>query len=300
MFSRCCIRALRPGSLRSTLESSTYLSLRSSRILPVTKPLWPQSRHLTTGTAAKRLFKQNPISMSLASILYLPLSQPQTAPNTNTIGSILCGAGSLVYANYFYHSYIIGEFKAFPEPVAIKLRRALYYTNIDLQPKNALKYYQQAIAVAEELGMDQFSSEYLDIKLEVAYLLEKIHDYQQAADVINMVAEDCLKWIELMGGEPGNEGKRRRLLEKAVKLNIKLGELYSCPQIMEHEIAEEKLVWAVTTLLKEQKRREEEGVKEDEGPWMNSEELGASLEGKASLSTSHNPCPSANRKKKLI
>lgn len=188
----------------------------------------------------------------------------------------------MVYANYFYQSYIIGEFKAFPEPVAIKLRRALYYTNIDLQPKNALKYFQQAISVAEEVGMDQFSSEYLEIKLEVAYLLEKVHDYQQAAHVINLVAEDCLKWIELMGEKPGNAGKRRRLLEKTVKLNIKLGELYSSPHILEPELAEEKLVWAVTTLLKEQKRRDEEGVKEDEGPWMNSEEIGASLEGNIS------------------
>lgn len=63
--------------------------------------------------------------------------------------SILAGVGHLIYANYIYNSYIIGAFHKFPEPVAVKLRRALYYTNIDLNPKEALKYYQQALSVAE-------------------------------------------------------------------------------------------------------------------------------------------------------
>lgn len=188
----------------------------------------------------------------------------------------------MIYTNYIYQSYIIGQYKAFPEAVAVKLRRALFYTNVDSQPKNALKYFQQAISVAEELGMDPFSNEFLEIKLQVASLMEKIHNYKQAIDVVNLVVEDCLKWIELAGGKPGNEGKRRRLLEKAVRLNIKLGGLYSLTEISEPEIAEEKLVWAVTTLLKEQKRREEEGVKPDEGPWLSSEEIGAALESKIS------------------
>jgi hypothetical protein len=48
---------------------------------------------------------------------------------------------------------------------------------------------------------------------------------------------------------------------------------------MEKEAAEEKLVWAVETVLREQQRREVEGVKPDEGEWMSSEELGGSLEG---------------------
>ena len=58
----------------------------------------------------------------------------------------------LIYINYIYRVYIIGDFAAYPEPVAAKLRRALYYTNIDLQPKNAIKYYRQALALADEIG----------------------------------------------------------------------------------------------------------------------------------------------------
>jgi hypothetical protein len=81
------------------------------------------------------------------------------------IHSILFGAGSLVYTNYIYNSYIIGAFSKFPEPVAQKLRRALYYTNISLSPKEAVKYYGQALAVADELGMDPFSDEILGVKI---------------------------------------------------------------------------------------------------------------------------------------
>ena len=47
---------------------------------------------------------------------------------------------------------------------------------------------------------------------------------------------------------------------------------------MNKEAAEEKLVWAVTTVLKEQRRREVEGVKPGEGEWLSPEEIGGSLE----------------------
>ena len=47
---------------------------------------------------------------------------------------------------------------------------------------------------------------------------------------------------------------------------------------MDPENAERSLVWAVETALKEQRRREEEGVKEDEGSWMDDEESGAAME----------------------
>ena len=60
---------------------------------------------------------------------------------------------------------------------------------------------------------------------------------------------------------------------------MKLGEHYANEYIGDQDAAEEKLVWAITTLLKEQKRREDEGVKEEEGQWMSNEEIGGSLEG---------------------
>ncbi|KAI9712223.1 MAG: hypothetical protein M1812_006958 [Candelaria pacifica] len=192
--------------------------------------------------------------------------------------SIIFGAGTLLYTNYIYKTYIIGAFHKFPEPVAQKLRRALYYTNISLSPHDAIRYYRQALTVAQEVGMDPFSDEILGVKFQVAALMEKSQQYQTAIDVLEVVRRDCLKWIEEFGETDGNEGKRTRILGKTVGLSVKLGELYSGEYIKERDKAEEAFVWAVETVLKEKKRREEEGVKEGEGDWMTDEEIGGSLE----------------------
>lgn len=176
-------------------------------------------------------------------------------------------------------TYVIHDFKAYPEPVAAKLRRALYYSNIDVQPRNALKYYREALVLADEMGLDPFSDELLGVKIQVATFFEKVHMYQEAIDMLETVRRDNLKWMESLAGKEGKEGKRTRVLGKTIAISAKLGELYTNEYVDDSEAAEEKLVWAVTALLKEQKRREDEGVKEGEGPWMTNEEIGASLEG---------------------
>ena len=162
--------------------------------------------------------------------------------------------------------------------MAVKLRRALYYTNIDLQPKNAVKYYRQALELADEIGMDPFSDEILGVKIQLSALFEKISTYQKAIDVLEIVKRDCLRWMDELGGLDRNIGKRTRVLGKTIGISVKLGEYYASDYIQDQESAEECLVWAVTTLLKEQKRREDEGIREGEGDWMSNEEIGGSLE----------------------
>jgi tetratricopeptide (TPR) repeat protein len=185
----------------------------------------------------------------------------------------------LGYANYFYHSYIIGAFHKYPEPVAKEMRKALFYTNMSLDVKQALKYYRRALEVADEIGMDPFSDEIMGVKIQLAALMERVQQYQKAIDILEIVKSDNLKWMDLLGNKEGNEGKRTRVLSKTVGISIKLGELYSNQYVMEKEMAEERLVWAVETLLKEQQRREVEGIKPGEGQWMSPEEIGGSLEG---------------------
>ena len=186
----------------------------------------------------------------------------------------------LIYINYIYQTYIVGDFKAYPEPVAAKLRRALYYSNIDIQPKNAVKYYRQALALSDEMGLDPFSDEILGVKIQLASFFEKIHMYQKAVDVLEIVRGDCLRWLEQLGGKPGNERKRTKVLGKTIGISIRLGDYYSDAQIDNQEAAEERLVWAVTAMLKEQKRRENGGVKEGDEQWMSNEEIGGALECK--------------------
>jgi hypothetical protein len=192
---------------------------------------------------------------------------------------IFFGAGTLLYSNYIYNNYIIGAFHKFPEPVAKQLRKALYYTNISLSPREAVKYYKEALRVADEVGMDPFSDEILGVKIQLAALMEKVQQYQKAIEVLGIVRRDCLKWVEELGGLEGNQGKRTRVLAKTVGISVKLGELYANEHVLEKERAEEMLVWAVTTVLKEQQRREAEGVKREEGTWLSPEEIGGSLEG---------------------
>lgn len=208
----------------------------------------------------KKLWKAYPFSVSLASFI------------------IICGMGTLVYTNYFYHSYIIGAFSKYPEPVAKQMRKALYYTNMDLQPKNAIKYYREALRVADEIGMDPFSDEIIGIKIQVAALMENIQQYNKAIDVLEIVKSDNMKWVDLFGDKPGNEGKRTRVLKKTVSISVKLGELYTNEYVKDTEKAEASLAWAVEMQLKELKRRETEGTKEGEGEWMTPEEIGGALE----------------------
>jgi hypothetical protein len=184
-----------------------------------------------------------------------------------------------MYTNYVYNDYIIGGFRAFPEPVAKELRKALWYTNYDLKPKDAVKFYKKALEVAEQIGMDPFSDEILGIKIQLASLMEKIERYPQAIQVLEIVKRDCLLWVDELGSKPGNEAKRTRVLAKTVAISVKLGDLYSNKYVMEKESAEEQLIWAVETALKEQRRRQVEGVKPEEGDWISPEEIGGSMEG---------------------
>jgi hypothetical protein len=195
-----------------------------------------------------------------------------------TSDSILAGTGFLFYSNYIYHSYIIGAFHQFPEPVAKQMRKAIYYTNYSLEPRLAVKYYREALKVADEIGMDPFSDEIIGVKIQLAAMFEKIQEYKKAIDILEIVKSDNLLWVEKLGSLPGNEGKRTRVLGKTVGVSVKLGELYANQYVNEKEVAESRLVWAVETVLKEQERREKEGVKEGEGEWLSAEQIGGSLE----------------------
>lgn len=83
---------------------------------------------------------------------------------------------------------------------------------------------------------------------------------------------------------PTSERKRAQrinVLKKAIAISIRLGELYSNQYIRDGASAEEHLVWAVETILKEKIRRNKEGVREDEGDWVTDDEFGASMEGES-------------------
>ena len=163
--------------------------------------------------------------------------------------------------------------------MANKLRRALYYSNVEPQPAKANQYYKEALELAQQHGMHPFADEIIGIKLTFVAMLEDTGDHDNAINALELIRADCLQFVEKISNHPELAGHRTRVLAKTVAMSIKLGELYACEYIKEPGLAEKNLVQGVETAIKEQQRRDEEGVKEGEGPWLSSEELGASTEG---------------------
>ena len=217
--------------------------------------------------------------------------------------------------------------------MAQKLRRAIYYTNIDLQPKEAFKYYKQALGVAAQLQMDPYCEEVVGIKIELARMFEKADLTKNAVEVLEIVRRELGEWMVTQGGRKdgglggtiveaaegqdqglfssvtdaskrlvgqedvqGGEAKgvdwakRTVVLRTLIRTHVKLGDLYSDASLNEQALAEERLVWAVTALLKERKRREDEGEKEGESELFPDNEVGAALECKhISILNTSNP-----------
>ncbi|KAI1494991.1 hypothetical protein F5X96DRAFT_665193 [Biscogniauxia mediterranea] len=287
---------------------------------PSTKLLWRALRQSFSfrplasairGQSLKSLYRQSPEELVIAIAL-------------------LCGIGCVcVYAAYAYFNYFqSSQFTRFPPDIAKSLRRALYYSNYKPDPKEALKYYRQALEQCAAAKLDPFSDEVMGIRIQLAAWLEKIGNFQNSIEVLEALLRDSTKWVEAMeksvrdgqvdkygklvsdpalpkqdtkqteksenvgeksGDKPGEEAeevpepenlwaRRTRLLGKSVGISVKLGELYADEHVLQSDLAGERLVWAVETVLKELHRRQVEGVKEGEGDWMTPEQIGGALE----------------------
>jgi tetratricopeptide (TPR) repeat protein len=213
---------------------------------------------------ARILFRLYPLQLVLAS------------------GAILVGAFGMLYVNYMYQAYIIAAFHKYPEEVAKPLRKALYFTNYDPQPKEALKFYKQALLIAQEVGMHPFSDEVMGLRIQVAAFLEMNKQYKLAIDVLEALRTDNLSWLELYGEKEDARKMRTNILSKTIATSVKLGELYADPAIWDRDTAEARLVWAVESALKEKQRRKDNNVSdEQEGEWLDDNSLGAAIESLA-------------------
>ncbi|KAF2844764.1 hypothetical protein T440DRAFT_473136 [Plenodomus tracheiphilus IPT5] len=196
------------------------------------------------------------------------------------IGAIAVVSGILIfYVPWYYRTIIIKPYHNFPEPVAKKLRRALFYSRGNfLDIREANKYFRQALALADELGMDPFSDEIMGVKYSIAALFEDAGYYSLAIDVLEIMRTDCQRWVDEFSDKHWNDGNRSRVKKNMVQINLKLGELYDVKYVNEPENGEKRLVEAVESALGEKQRREKEGLKTGEGPWLSDEEMGGTLE----------------------
>ncbi|KAL2273752.1 hypothetical protein FJTKL_04134 [Diaporthe vaccinii] len=249
--------------------------------------------NLFRGQNLKSLFRQSPEELVLALILL--------AGAAGVIGYVV-----YLYFTYFYAS----QFTKYPPEIAKSLRRALHYSNYYEDPKLALKYYKLAIEQCNEHGLDPFSDEVVGIKIQLAAWLERINSVENSIHVLELVLTENKRWLATAESAPEKlpraprpgtkvgEGEsektitqedfdnwlrssRTRILGKSVGISTKLGELYAHEQILQHDQAHERLMWAVETALGEFRRRSTEGVKPGEGPWMTPEEIGGALESLA-------------------
>ena len=185
----------------------------------------------------------------------------------------------LIYLPWYYKNVIIKPYHNFPEPVAKKLRKALFYSRgkyLDIREAN--KFFRQALQTADELGMDPFSDEIMGVKYTIAALFEDAGYYSLATDVLEIMRADTQKWMDDFSHKHWNDGNRSRVLKNLVQINVKLGQLYDIKYVNEPENGGKRLVEAVETALAESQRREKNGLYQGEGDFLTSEELGGALE----------------------
>jgi hypothetical protein len=201
------------------------------------------------------------------------------------LASIAVVSGMCVfYIPWYYKNVIIKPYHNFPEPVAKKLRKALFYSRgkfLDIREAN--KHFRQALALADEMGMDPFSDEIMGVKYTIAALFEDATYYSLAVDVLEIMRNDCQRWMDEYSHKHFHDGNRSRVKKNMIQINVKLGQLYDTKYVNEPDNAEKRLVEAVEAALGEQQRREREGLQTGEGPWLTNVELGGTLEGMPSI-----------------
>jgi tetratricopeptide (TPR) repeat protein len=196
----------------------------------------------------------------------------------------------LIYLPWYYKNVIIKPYHNFPEPVAKKLRKALFYSRgkwLDIREAN--KYFRQALATADELGMDPFSDEIMGVKYTIAALFEDAGYYSLATDVLEIMRADTQKWMDEFSHKHWNDGNRSRVLKNLVQINLKLGQLYDIKYVNEPENGGKRLVEAVETALAESQRRDKNGLYNGEGDFLTNEELGGALEALGSHYEEYGP-----------
>jgi len=193
---------------------------------------------------------------------------------------VVLTSGGFAYAVYLHFKLLRG-LANFPENVGLKLRRAIYFTDVKPDQAQAMKAFVGALQLAAQEGMHPLSDEVMGIQAEMARFLEKIGHVQMAIDLFEDVKKDCLRGIDTMGDREDYPALRARLLTRACTASTRLAELYSSPYIGNAQKVEECLVWSVETTLREKRRREVEGVKPGEGEWLDDDQQGTQLEALA-------------------
>lgn len=141
------------------------------------------------GQTLRTLYRSNPEELVLALAVLIA--------SVFVIGYVV-----RIYFTYFNSR----QFTRYPPDVAKYLRKALYFSNYQPDPKRALKNYRLALEKCDELGLDPFSEDVLGIRIQLASWLEQIQSYDAAIKVLEILLADCRRWVDLM--EQGEKEKK--------------------------------------------------------------------------------------------
>ena len=205
---------------------------------------------------------------------------------------ILTTIGTGFYFVYDYLTNVHPRFERYPKPVSDALRKAVYYTEIDLQPTQALAWYKQAMLVAAKVGMHPFSDEVLGIRFQIAAMLERAGMVRAAVEILEKARADCEEWVvngrrravirereaaverrekgegerdeerlrserEEVEREERESRMRDEVMKKVQGTWLKLAELYGSEYIDDAEKTENALIQAVTVSRGELQRRKD-------------------------------------------
>lgn len=241
---------------------------------PATRNIRPQLSRLfsSSGRYASNIpFKPQGISIWKYTMRQHPILFPVG------IFWVVFGSIAFVWAAVQY-ARVHREFSVYPERVGLKIRRAMYYTDVEPDAAQAFKAHNQGLAMAQAEGMDSLGDEVLGQKAEFARCLEKFNRPDEAIRLLDEAKRATLKWIRDHQDEPEHSTRRTRLLLWAVKLSMAMAGYYAHDAIRNEQKVEENLVWSVETGLREHQRRQREGVREREGDWLTPDEMGSQFE----------------------
>jgi tetratricopeptide (TPR) repeat protein len=274
------IMQLRPKNLPITYKPT---QIRTS--------MFSQRVRRTYRSAARDIWRKNPIFFPFA-----------------LISIIAAGALSTYIVSVFYvrATQVDEKVNRFPPPVAKELRRALYFTEINLEPQKALEHYRVALQIAMDMDMHPWSDEVLGIKLQMADMLIKAGYHQKAAEFLGRLAQQGFEWVlktrdryilTLPKGkavidpnlkeivQPDEETKNYELaladrtLKKIIGTFLLLGELYEDEHIKDPAKAFSTRRAALGMLTEEIENRRRRGLPplatpEEGDNWMTAEEVG--------------------------
>ncbi|EEP80324.1 predicted protein [Uncinocarpus reesii 1704] len=188
------------------------------------------------------------------------------------VGSVCC----FFYVIYDHITHVEPQYARYPPAVGDRLRKAVYYTQFDLNPVRALQWYKQALIAADQVGMHPFSEEVLAIRMQVGRMLEKAGMMKAAIEVSEKVQKDCIEWVRNgrrkqiireneravsdkrtddpaaieaerieLEKEVAEEQRRSSVMKLAAASCVRLAELYSSDHVRETDKAEQALLAAV-------------------------------------------------------